>query len=90
MAAAQVWAGGFVSSMSDPEDRGQGVRAMGDCELSRTGSGSHLVQCTADPQLHALSCFPCFRWLQGPPAIGKGVSAAVKDRFPEVKEVVLV
>jgi hypothetical protein len=28
--------------------------------------------------------------LQGPPAIGKGVSAAVKDRFPEIKEVVLV
>lgn len=26
---------------------------------------------------------------QGPPAIGKGVSAAIRERFPEIREVVL-
>jgi hypothetical protein len=35
----------------------------------------------------------CAAWLwrtrQGPPAIGKGVTAAVKERFPEIREVEL-
>ena len=27
---------------------------------------------------------------KGPPAIGKGVTAAIRDKFPDIKEVVLI
>lgn len=39
---------------------------------------------------HTIRLPPLPRAPQGPKPIGKGVQAAIKDRFPEIKEVILI